>query len=136
MLNNQYPSHNFLTALENASQKLRHIGQGKEIGKDYERIKRTLIAYAYSPNEEVIFDSQADIRRVLSVLIQEVSNENDVLQLLIEKSKLNSLFKNISSQLENEYKNIIAKKCYLCIMDVILILNICQKKKDFIFINY
>lgn len=110
MLNHQYPSHNFLIALENAGQKLRHIGQGKEIGKDYERIKRSLIAYAHSPNEEMAFDNQADIRRVLSVLIQEVSNENDVLQLLIEKSKLNSLFKNISSQLENEYKNIIAKK--------------------------
>lgn len=110
MPNHQYPSHNFLTALENASQKLRRIGQGKEIGKDYDRIKRALIAYAHSPNEEMIFDSQADIRRVLSVLIQEVSSENDVLQLLIEKSKLNSLFKNISKQLENEHKNIIAKR--------------------------
>lgn len=110
MLNHQYPSHTFLTALDNASQKLRRIGQGKEIGKDYERIKRSLIAYAHSPNEEMAFDNQADIRRVLSVLIQEVSNENDVLQLLIEKSKLNSLFKNISNQLENEYKNIIAKR--------------------------
>lgn len=110
MPNHQYPSHNFLTVLENASQKLRRIGQGKEIGKDYDRIKRALIAYAHSPNEEMIFDSQADIRRVLSVLIQEVSSENDVLQLLIEKSKLNLLFKNISKQLENEHKNIIAKK--------------------------
>lgn len=110
MLNHQYPSNTFLTALDKASQKLRGIGQGKEIGKDYERIKRSLIAYAYNPNEEMAFDNQADIRRALSVLIQEVSNENDVLSLLIEKSKLNSLFKNISNQLENEYKNIIAKR--------------------------
>lgn len=110
MSNNQYPSHNFLTTLENASQKLRQIGQGKEIGKDYERIKNKLIIYADSPNEEIMFDNQADIRRTLSVLIQEVSNKNDVLKLLIEKSKLNSLFNNISKQLKDDYKNIIAKK--------------------------
>lgn len=110
MPSNQYPSHNFLTTLENASQKLRKIGQGKEIGKDYERIKDKLIIYADSPNEKIMFDNQADIRRALSVLIQEVSNKNDVLKLLIEKSKLNSLFNNISKQLKDDYKNIIAKK--------------------------
>lgn len=116
MSNNQYPSHNFLTTLENASQKLRKIGQGKEIGKDYERIKNKLIIYADSPNEKIMFDNQADIRRALSVLIQEVSNKNDVLKLLIEKSKLNSLFNNISKQLKDDYKNIIAKKNVVVIL--------------------
>lgn len=110
MSENEYPSLDFLETLEKATQKLRKIGQGKEVGKDYDRIKRMLIAYAHSTNQELVFDNQNDIRRVLSVLIQEVSHQQDILQMLIENSKFNSLFKNISSQLENEYKNIIAKK--------------------------
>ncbi|WP_066803506.1 EH signature domain-containing protein [Moraxella oblonga] len=134
MLNHQYPSRHFLTALENASEKLKQIGQGKESGKDYERLKRMLLAYVYSQNNEIIFYNQNDIRRVLSVLTQEVSYDNDVLRLLIEKSKFNHLFKAISEQLNDDYKNLIAKKLlYLYYSRYYSIESLSQKERVYFY---
>lgn len=107
----QYPSRNFERVLEEARNKLRQVGQGgKESGIEYERVKKMLIDYSRSLNNYIIFDSQSDIRRVLSVLIQEVSVDDDILRLLIANAKFNPLFKAIGEQIDDEYKILITKK--------------------------
>lgn len=109
-LKKKYSNQKFIQSIDDLVVKLRKIGQNQEIDKEYQIVKQRLISYALG-HSNFLIENQSDIRRAISVLIQETASMgDDVLALLIENNKLNSLFKVLEQNLDVHSRDIIAKK--------------------------
>lgn len=108
-----YPTKEFFKTLEECLEKIRVVNP-VERGGDYHRVKLQVINFCHSSQNTFDFQSERDIGRVIAVLTQERSSNsnpnNDILENLIQKNKLEILFIAIEKNTPADYRKIICKK--------------------------